>query len=70
MNEDAFLYIFLVTLFIAGALILIPEVNALDTSAWSFSGSSFLASIISNFPLVYLGCCVGALALTAWGRNR
>ncbi len=67
--EDSILYIFLVILFIAGGLILIPELNAYDTSSWSFIGSSFLASLIINFAVVYLGICVGVLAVAVMDRN-
>lgn len=58
--------VFLFILLIAGGLVLNIEVANLDTSSWTFTGASFLISLVNYFPLVYGSITTLILALGIW----
>jgi len=60
--EDKITYLFLVFALIISTLILNIGIANLDTSAWSFYGSSFAVAIVPYIPFVPLVIGVGVLA--------
>lgn len=62
--------LFLFLLLIAGGLILSIEVANLDTSEWTFTGATFLSSLLDYFPLVYgtIACLI--LSVGIWETKK
>ena len=61
--EEKVTYLFLIFALIISTLILNIGIANLDTSAWSFYGSSFAVALVPYIPFVPLVIGVGILAL-------